>query len=283
MALDDERSDMSITNQATTRASDLERALGDIRTSRPAALRVLQMADDPHTDARHLAEAIEFDPILTAHLLRLANSAAFGMSQRIATTQHAVSLVGFDAVRSIAALLASGLRNHKTPAPAGFWEHSAATAAACAVVSSRFGISRGEAFSIGLLHDLGAAVLHSVDPAAHASLSGGQEDTAAQCGLEMLEFGMSHAEAAARVLRDWSFPISFVEAIEAHHDVTIAASPQAQVILAGDALAHLVIEPSLVVGQGTDHLSSLGINEESIPALTELIAEYSAEVFATLP
>ena len=274
---------MSMTDQATTRARDLDRALSDIKGSRPAALRVLQMADDPSTDARRLSDAVELDPMLTAQLLKLANSAAFGMSQRISTTQHAVSLVGFDAVRSIAALLASGLRNSKTPTPDGFWEHSAATAAACAVVSSRYGVSRGEAFSIGLLHDIGAALLHSVDPVAHESISGGQEDTASQCGLEMLEFGMSHAEAAARVLRDWSFPLTFVEAVECHHDVTTASTPHVQVVLAGDALAHLVLQPSGLIHADPTHLESLGISEDALPALVELTAEYSAEVLASLP
>jgi len=274
---------MSITDQVTTRARDLERALGDVRASRPAAAHVLELADNPQTDTRELAAAIELDPMLTAHMLRLANSAAFGMSQRIATTQHAVSLVGFDAVRAIAALLASGLRNHKTPPPEGFWEHAAATAAACAAVSSRFGVSRGEAFSMGLLHDLGAALLHSVDPAAHAAVSAGQEDTMSQCGLEILEFGMSHAEAAARVLKDWNFPVRFVDAVERHHDFTMASSPQVQVILAGDALAHLVLQPSQLIGDEPAHLASLGISEDALPALTAMTAEHSAEVFAGLP
>src|SRR5690606_6584928 len=120
-----------------------------------AATRVLQLADDPNTDARQLAEAVEVDPMMTAQVLRLANSAAFGMSHRVASTQHAVAVVGFDAVRSIATLVAAGLRNGRHATPPGFWQHAAATAAACSVLSPRFGVPKGEAFSLGLLHDIG--------------------------------------------------------------------------------------------------------------------------------
>ena len=200
------------------RVRDLERALEDVRASRPAAANVLAVTDDPNSNANDVAAAIDADPMMTAQVLRLANSAAFGMSERVASTQVAVSLVGQSAIRSIAVLLASGLRNHKNPVPRGFWSHSASTAAACAVLSSRFGVVRGDAFSLGLLHDIGTAILHSVDPSTHVSLVDADDDTTTLCIQEMLEFGMSHADAAARVLSSWNFPTAFVTAVAHHHD-----------------------------------------------------------------
>ncbi|MBV8929619.1 MAG: HDOD domain-containing protein, partial [Mycobacteriaceae bacterium] len=188
---------MSMTEQIESRTQELERALDEIEGSNAAALQVMQLVDSPNTTSHRLAEVIDLDPIFTAQLLRLANSAGFGMAQRISTTNHAVSVVGFSAVRSIAALLAAGLDQHKHPAPRGFWEHSAAAAAGCVAVSARFGVPKGEAFSMGLLHDIGWAILNNVDPGAHGELITDMVDTAGQCDLEVVQFGMSHAEAAA--------------------------------------------------------------------------------------
>jgi len=273
---------MIISEQTRTRSLDLTRAIEDLQASRPTALRVLTIADDPATDARSLAEAIDLDPMLTAQLIRLANSAAFGMQQRISSTQHAVSLIGFDSVRAVAALLASGLRNHKNPVPDGFWQHSAATAAGCSIVASRFGIPRGEAFSLGLLHDLGTALLHSIDPSIYDGLNADNEDTDIQCELESREFGLDHAGAAAQVLSSWNFPAAFVDAIESHHRSTLS-TPQERVLVAGDALAHLVIGPSGTLVESGQQLEAMGISADAIPGITQLTSDYAVEVLSALP
>jgi HD-like signal output (HDOD) protein len=277
---------MSIASTAPNpnRVRDLERALEDVRASRPAAANVLAVTDDPSSDARAVAAAIDADPMLTAQVLRLANSAAFGMSERVASTQVAVSLVGQSAIRSIAVLLASGLRNHKHPAPSGFWAHSASTAAGCAVLASRFGVVRGDAFSLGLLHDVGTAILHSVDPTTHEALADADEDSTTLCIQEMLEFGMSHADAAARVLSSWNFPTAFVTAVAHHHDAGRGTTPLDRVLLAGDAVAHVLArsegpaEPADI-----ERLAALGIDADELPSLRRNVQEYAAEAMASLP
>lgn len=270
------------TSTITTRTLDLEKALEDIQGSGAAALKVMQLVDNPNTTGLKLAAAIDVDPIFTAQLLRLANSASFGMTQRIATTEHAVSVVGYSSVRSIAALLAAGLNTQKHPAPKGFWEHSAASAAGCVAVSARFGIQKGEAFSMGLLHDLGWAILNNVDPTVYAELAAARLDTARQCELEIEQFGMSHAEAAARVLTSWNFPVMLVDAIANHHDRSINATPHSRVILAGDALAHLVLTQAGFVSDR--HIfTELGFSELALTDVTELTSEYTSEILASLP
>jgi len=267
---------------AERRAEALERALGEVRASRPAATRVLQLADDPSTDGQQLAEAIEADPMMMAQVLRLANSAAFGMSHQVSSTQHAVSVIGFDAVRSVAALVAAGLRNSRHAVPSGFWRHSAGTAAACSVLSGRFGLSRGEAFSLGLLHDIGVAILQSVDPGPYASLRTSDLDTRAQCGLELAEFGMSHAEAAAQVLASWNFPVNFVTAIACHHDLDLGITPHERLLLAGEVLAALAEEPEAITSCDPSRLEALGLSAQVLPAMVALTLDYRSEVLATL-
>jgi HD-like signal output (HDOD) protein len=273
---------MTMSTQITTRTPELERALENLQGSGAAALKVMQLVDNPNTTGLKLATAIDVDPIFTTQLLRLANSASFGMTQRIATTEHAVSVVGYSSVRSIAALLAAGLNTQKHPPPKGFWEHSAASAAGCVAVSSRFGIQKGEAFSMGLLHDLGWAILNNVDPSVYSELAEVPVDTARQSELEVDHFGMSHAEAAARVLASWNFPVLLVDAIANHHDRSIGATAHSRVILAGDALAHLVLTQA---GFASDTLmfEEMGFSEPALTDMADLTSEYSSEILALLP
>lgn len=266
---------------AETRAEALERALGDVKASRPAATRVLQLADDPNTDGARLAEAIDVDPMMTAQILRIANSAAFGMSHRVASTQHAVSVIGFDAVRSVAALVASGLRNGRHSTPAGFWQHAASTAAACSILSSRFGIPKGEAFSLGLLHDIGIAILHGVDQVPYATLRTSDLDSRSQCGLELAEYGMSHAEAAARVLEVWHFPADFVAAIACHHDLDLGVTAHDRVLLAGELVAKVATDTTGTVEPSAEHLEARGLSADALSDLVQLTSQYAGEILST--
>lgn len=272
---------MTVTTANPTRVADLERALNDIQGARPVAMRVLQLADDPNVDAHRLAAAIELDPVLTAQVLKLANSAAFGMSGKVGSTQIAVSVLGFSAIRSVATLIAAGLRNLRNQPPAGFWQHAAGTASGAALAARRFGVRWGDGFALGLLHDLGIAMLHGVDPVTYDAISEGIADSAILCDAERSEFGMSHADAIAFVLGTWSFPEPFVDAIRGHHDGVIDPTGEALTLAAGDSLAHLAF------GTGGEadalRLRYLGLEESEIESLTVETGGRASEVLASLP
>ena len=265
------------------RAAALERALEDIKASRPAATRVLQLTDDPDADAGQVAAAIDVDPTLTAQVLRLANSAAFGLTSGVSSTQRAVSVVGFSAVRSIAVLLASGLRNHRNPTPDGFWQHAAASASSCAAISADFGVSRGEAFSLGLLHDLGWALLYGIDPGVYAPSGSGRPDSPEQCADEVEAFGLSHATAVATVLRRWSFADTFVDAISRHHEPADITTPTDRLLVAGDRLAHVVLDPAGPADADVTGLEAVGIAATRLERLIPRIAADTAEVLMSFP
>lgn len=264
-----------------TRADELARVLEDVQAARSVAVRVLALTDDPHAQARHLAEAIETDPLLTAQILKLANSAAFGMSGRVSSTQTAVSVLGFSAVRSVATLVAAGLRNLRHAPPEGFWQHTAAAAAGAALSAPRFGLAWGDGFALGLLHDLGTAVLAGLDPATHAYLCESGEDTAELCDRERDVFGMSHAEVIGTVLAAWSFPDPVVAAIRSHHDVVLDPSPEWRTVVAGDALGRLAFGST--TGDEADRLVGLGFDADAIEAAVIETRGRAGEVLASLP
>lgn len=263
------------------RVNALEQIFEELRASRPVAAQVLAATDDPNADAESVARVVDLDPLLTAQLLRMANSAAFGMRFRVASTQLAVSVLGFSAVRSVAVLFASGLRNHRRATPAGFWQHAATAASAASILGAEFGVPKGEAFSLGLIHDLGTAMLFSVDPELYDGVH--PTDTAVACAEELARFGMSHAEVAARLLEGWSFPPHVVETIASHHDTAVGLNAHGRLLAAADAVAHLVLEPAGILELDPLRMEWLDTTPEALERLTSLTREHAADVLAAFP
>lgn len=211
-----------------------------------AAVRVLYVADDPTSSASDLAAAVRVDPVLTAQVMRLANSAFYGLSGRVRSSDFAVTVLGFATVRSLAAAHAAGAIGEDAVIPVDFWAHAAASAAGAAQVCARLGVARPEAFSLGLLHDLGAAVLCRLDPAGFRAIEerASAPDTRQAALFEKRAFGMDHAAVGGTALAAWRFPAELVEAIATHHEPLTSTSGKWQRCLAaGQALATLARFP----------------------------------------
>lgn len=204
------------------------------------AMRVLWIADDPSSSAKDLASAISADPSLTARVLKLANSAYYGLSGRVANVGFAVTVIGFPTVRAMAAATATGLFTENTrAAPEGFWEHGLAVATAASKLADRVGIRAADAFSLGLLHDLGSALLFRSDPDRYDDIVSRSVKTRRPLGdLEREAFGISHDTAAARVFSAWRFPDDFVAAAGGHHDpVTSSSHSWTRLLAAAESVA----------------------------------------------
>lgn len=217
------------------------------------AVRTVWVADQPNSSAKDLAAALTADPSLTARVLRLANSAYYGLSRRVADVAFAVTVVGFPTVRAMAAVHASGLfEPGEHTVPDWYWEHSIATATVCSVLAPRAGVRPNQAFPLGLLHDLGSALLFRADPqrfdAVQAEAGNGRSLRAA----EKAAFGMAHDEAAARVFTAWRFPETFIDAVADHHaHPATLTEPHALLLAAAESVAgRLVRTPSFELEHG---------------------------------
>ena len=147
----------------------------------------------------------------------------------------------------MAAVHASGLfEPGEHTVPDGYWEHSVATATLCSVLAPRAGVRPNQAFPLGLLHDLGSALLFRADPvrfeAVQAEARGGRPLRAA----EKAAYGMAHDEAAARVFSAWRFPETFIEAVADHHaHPATLTEPHSLLLVAAEAVAsRMVPSPS---------------------------------------
>jgi putative nucleotidyltransferase with HDIG domain len=202
-----------------------------------AAMQIVRLVDDPDASPAELGRLIEMDPALSARVIRLANSPLYSVTTAVRSAARAVLLLGFTTVRGVAAAAASSLlTENPNLGPDDHWAHSVSVAAAASVAASLLGVAENEAFSAGLLHDIGAALLHGADPDRYDAMvreSAPGELAAAEASL----FGMTHAEAGAEALELWEFPQSFVQAIRTHHDPVGQVNPLAQAVILGEALA----------------------------------------------
>lgn len=212
-------------------------------------MRVNEMVNDPATTAAQLGEVISRDPALTAQVLQIANSAAFGRSAQIDTVSRAVTVIGTKLVRDL--VLASstvhafeGIPNELVSME-NFWRHSLYCGLAARFLAERRRLRNTETlFIAGMLHDVGQLVIFRKLPreskeALLLSIEG-DEDFALHHAEQRI-LGFDHAQVGAALLRQWNFPPLLVECTEFHHEPLRATQfPQeAALIHIANSLAQL--------------------------------------------
>src|SRR5262249_2582419 len=164
----------------------------------------LQLDDAETASGKELIAVIERDQALTGKMLRLANSAFFGQSRKVATIPRAVVLLGFSTVRNLALgvkvwdALGSGIAKTRLEE---LWSHAVAVAAAGRRLATRLGGGDpDEAFTAGLLHDVGRLVLAMRFRDDYWRAVGGAEEGNDLETLERELIGVDHAEVGAWIL-----------------------------------------------------------------------------------
>lgn len=182
---------------------------------RPALLRVVEVADDPDGSVRSLAEAAALDPAFTARLLQLANSAFYGRAGRVTAIGPAVAVLGAETLRGLAVTMALGLSGESGPLPGGFWERAATTAAGSQLIAPTFGAEPGDAFCVGLLREVGQALLFRAAPSSYPVLVASC-DEADLAPVERAWCGTTNGELAAAALAAAGLPASVCRTIAEH-------------------------------------------------------------------
>jgi putative nucleotidyltransferase with HDIG domain len=183
--------------------------------------KILQLVDSESSNGKELITIIERDQALTGKMLRLANSAFFGQSRRVATIPRAVVLLGFSTVRNLALgvkvwdALGSGIARNRLEE---LWLHAVAVAAATKAIAARLRTGDpDEAFTAALLHDVGRLVLAMRFRDDYWRAVGGSAESEPVAAMEAASFGIDHAEVGGWILEAWSLPPAIVEAVRQHH------------------------------------------------------------------
>ncbi|NPV48500.1 MAG: HDOD domain-containing protein [Armatimonadetes bacterium] len=197
----------------------------DIPPLPEAALYALSVARRPGVSAGEVARALGSDEGIALRLLAIANSAYFATTQRITTLPHCVAWLGLDFVSS--ALVALGLDRLATDTASldrrAFWQHNMAVATCCELLARRVSdLAPGEAYLVGLCHDLGKLVLAVTDGEAY----GRCVDRAARTGASLFDvetetLGLDHALVGASAMREWNQSPELVFVVLNHHEEDI--------------------------------------------------------------
>lgn len=264
------------------------RVLQQIPAMPEIATRVFQMVEKKETDVMDLARVISMDPMLTAKILKTANSPYYAPAQAIVNVTQAVTRVGFRALRNLVLVECLPFRNRQGPADPvalGVWEHLVATGIGSRILAPRMGgVLAEDAFVAGLLHDIGKSVLAVAKGKDYAELvAEAQQGDRTFAELEQARYGFTHADAGASVLKMWQLPEAVIEGVRWHHDVQSGPSPKmwAGVVVASRASHALGLglenRPGLEIAACPEaELLKLGPVETA--ALTEQLAQaYEAE------
>jgi HD-like signal output (HDOD) protein len=191
--------------------------------------------NDEDVAVARLVELISGDQVLSANVLRMANSAYFEVPYTVATVADAVAKLGFTNVRSL--VISIGLTGSFKRIPGidarQFWRYSLHTAVVSRHLSAQVAIKPDLAFTVGLMHAIGELVMHLGMPQEMRVVDAAQGLLQPnRLAAEQAAFGYTHADVGAELARLWKFPPEFSQAIAG------AANPLAQTEV--DPLAALV-------------------------------------------
>ena len=256
------------------------------------ALRLLALLDDPNVSLREVADVSVRDVGISATMLRMANSAMFGLRGRVGSISDALRVIGTMQARLL--VLASGVSEaarKELPiyelAAGSFLRHSELVGNLTMFIAREVGYADiGSAYSAGLLHDIGKVVINGFarqqsDSGEVTSIAGELEASTGNLrDLERHLYGKSHSEVGKELAEMWNLPAEIVHAIEFHHATELAATPEFSlarcVILAN--VAACKIDPSYPqLNQATEVWFPDMIEEETVLASAkQFLAEVSS-------
>lgn len=185
-----------------------------------AQVRALALISNPEPSYDQLRRVVDADPALTAAVLRAANSAISAPVDRVRTAHVAMVRIGAVESRRIimGVALSSSFENlHRSRIDENeIWRHLIATAV-LADATAWGEVRHTEAFTAGLLHDIGRLAMAAQDPARYSRVVELARRGTPASDAERTVFGMNHVEWGEAIGRAWGFPTDIVEAIADHH------------------------------------------------------------------
>lgn len=187
--------------------------------------RIIQLASEIDSSCKDIVEVIESDPVMTVRILKVINSAFYGLPKKVNSVQRAVVHIGINTVKNMALGVAMiGVLNPQNKADFDilqFQLHSLTTAALCKMLAAKLktpAVQQSDFFVAGLLHDFGKVVFAEYVPegfkqALHKSAE--EHRPLHMCELEFI--GADHSEVGSMLAQRWAFDQQLVDAINHHH------------------------------------------------------------------
>ena len=264
---------------------DIERAFDRLQPVPQAALKIMRLIDQDEYDTRLLASEVRHDQVLSARTLQLANSVMFATRHRIESIDHALMFLGVNLFMKFVVTAAveafySQSESGYSLVRGGLYHHATGTGLVAERLARLTEAAKpGQAYTAGLLHDIGKVVLDQfvagAAPLFYRRLI--EEKTSDFTRAEQAVFGTTHTEVGHRLAQRWSFPDSLAAAIRWHH------CPERSQTHA--ALSHIVFLANLIMsrfhsgleieaqdsGSLAARLQAVGLSLERLPAVVDSI------------
>lgn len=241
-------------------------------------MRLMQVINSAESSAEDAAKLIEKDPALTSTILRIANSAFYGMPRSISSVASAVVILGFNTIRSIvlSATIMKAFANSQKLRwfnHANFWQHSIVCAMAARTLArecmSSLQIEPESAFCAGILHDIGKLIFeHYVPDEFELACRDACEQHTPLVLAEKKRLGIDHTDIGTILADKWTLPPGLEQAIVFHH------GPQNQepssvlvaVVHCADQIAHSLgfhtLENEVIIPQWDKACAVIKLTEE---------------------
>ena len=201
-------------------------SIGDIATLPEVTIKIVEIVEDPKSTARDLHDVIRKDPALSVKLLKVVNSAFYGLPGQVASVDRAIILLGLSAVKNLAivasiARLFKGRRISQQFSAADLWRHGVAVAVVARDLSkmSPHSAMSDEIFVAGLIHDVGTMVqrqAYAVQFADVINRSIEQDVDFLECERQII--GADHQAFGVGLTTKWKFPRHLRAAVGFHHN-----------------------------------------------------------------
>ena len=203
----------------------------EIATLPEVTMKIVEVVQDERSTAHDLHQIVRNDPALSARVLRVVNSAFYGLPGQIGSIDRAIMLLGLNAVKNIAIAASIGKMFKSSVVCDDFtgkdlWTHSVAVGATNKLITSAIGMALpDEAFLTGLIHDIGLVAVmqcHSEDIRKIVDLT---KSGVPYRKAEEEIIGANHQEIGAALTAKWKFPRSFQFVTGFHHE-PMALAPE---------------------------------------------------------
>ena len=200
--------------------------VGEVSTLPEVTVRIIEIVEDPRSTAKDLHGIIKNDPALSAKVIKVVNSAFYGLPGQVASVDRAIILLGLSAVKNIAiaasiARLFKGKQLSDEFSAKDLWRHSVAVGVCARLLSKAGGAVAGgdEVFLAGLIHDLGLlierqAFSHQLGDVIARTKAG----EGSFIEMENHVIGADHQGFGEALTTKWKFPRHLRAAVGFHHN-----------------------------------------------------------------
>lgn len=250
-------------------------------------LQLIRVVNNPDSTIDQIVDIIRYDQTVTTELLRLCNSAYFGLSRTITSIDDAVRYVGTAKLMQLVmaahtqALMRPEQTGYGLP-PGALWNHAIAVAVGSRMIAHNTAVgNEGTLFTIGLLHDVGKIVLNeNIGAEYNRIVRMVNEARITFLESERRLLGITHPEVGELVARRWKLPDPIPNCIRYHHEPSALPQPDPLVDIVHLADAACLMmgigggddSPMYVVDAGS--LERVGLKERDIESLgASIVAE----------